>query len=420
MRLRVLALLVLILLAPICQAAVVSPVKPYTFVNGTRADANEVNEDFDRLYTKTGEVIDNINAAAGTKASMDSRLDVSLNDDGTIKADVTAGGEWVNPAIAATYVDTSNFTVDGDQTDIYQVNRRLKVTLAGGTQYTAVSAVAYSGVTGKTTVTTGAVLTDPISAVEHSFVSTIAGNGSVSAAMLSALTTEEGDARYVNVAEIDATAVTVGIRGASTSELSANVTPAYEKIDAAAKAYILRVDKAAGPVVFEGAVGSGAAVWEAQKAIWHTGTLPMVGVVTMYAGSAAPAGWLLCNGAEVSRTTYADLFALIGTYYGAGNGSTTFNLPDLRGLAPIGAGQGSGLTNRGLGAKGGAETHALSEAEMPSHTHEVSKSNVYPADGSNLAPGGSHSSYETSTATGGGAAHNNMMPFIALNFIIKY
>jgi microcystin-dependent protein len=76
-----------------------------------------------------------------------------------------------------------------------------------------------------------------------------------------------------------------------------------------------------------------------------TGVLP-VGSVSMFAGSSAPTGWLLCNGAAVSRTTFSALFAIIGTTYGAGNGSTTFNVPDMRGRAAIGVGQGSGLTDR--------------------------------------------------------------------------
>lgn len=93
------------------------------------------------------------------------------------------------------------------------------------------------------------------------------------------------------------------------------------------------------------------------------------GTVLPYAGSSAPSGWLLCDGSAVSRTTYARLFAVIGTTFGAGDGSTTFNLPDTRGRSVLGAGSGTGLTSRALGATGGAETHTLTEDEMPSHTH---------------------------------------------------
>src|SRR6185437_10587695 len=76
----------------------------------------------------------------------------------------------------------------------------------------------------------------------------------------------------------------------------------------------------------------------------------------------------------VSRSQFAALFAVIGTAFGAGDGSTTFNLPDLQGRVPVGAGAGSGLTNRVLAAKGGEENHTLSVAEMPSHGHTATPS----------------------------------------------
>lgn len=80
------------------------------------------------------------------------------------------------------------------------------------------------------------------------------------------------------------------------------------------------------------------------------------GTVTMFAGSSTPTGWMVCDGSAVSRTTYAGLFAAIGTTWGVGDGSTTFNVPDLRGRTPIGAGTGSGLTARTLGQTLGSET----------------------------------------------------------------
>ena len=166
------------------------------------------------------------------------------------------------------------------------------------------------------------------------------------------------------------------------------------------------------------------------------------GSITMYGGTSAPTGWLLCNGAAVSRTTYADLFAIVGTTYGAGDGSSTFNLPDLRDRFAVGSG-----TTYSAGATGGAATHTLTEAEMPSHTH-VATSTVTDSghthtttgisasqDGDGYVVTGGPSDWSdpgvlnsattgitvstTNASTGGGGAHNNLPPYIGLAFIIK-
>lgn len=108
--------------------------------------------------------------------------------------------------------------------------------------------------------------------------------------------------------------------------------------------------------------------------VYHSGVwqpfLP-TGAVIPFAGTSAPTGWLFCHGQEVSRTTYARLFAVIGTTYGAGNGSTTFNLPDLRQRFPLGkAASGTGST---LGETGGQinHTHGMAHTHPMSHTHTV-------------------------------------------------
>jgi len=93
------------------------------------------------------------------------------------------------------------------------------------------------------------------------------------------------------------------------------------------------------------------------------------GAIKFSAVAAVGSGWLVCDGSAVSRTTYAALFTAIGTTFGSGNGSTTFNVPDLLGRAIVGSGAGSGLTSRSLAAKFGTETHALSTAELAAHTH---------------------------------------------------
>ena len=97
-----------------------------------------------------------------------------------------------------------------------------------------------------------------------------------------------------------------------------------------------------------------------------------VGTVVAFAGSSAPEGWLLCDGSAVSRTTYANLWAVLSSTYGSGDGSTTFNIPDAMGRTLIGAGSGSGLTARTLATKSGAEESTISTSNLPLHTHTLS------------------------------------------------
>jgi microcystin-dependent protein len=145
-----------------------------------------------------------------------------------------------------------------------------------------------------------------------------------------------------------------------------------------------------------------------------------VGTVFAYAGSTVPTGWLDCDGAAVSRTTYADLFAAIGTDYGPGDGTTTFNLPDLRSRSILGAGApGGGLTTRARGDTGGAETHTLTTAEISAHDHSLpGVDGVATIDGTTPVQGydGTSPTFLAGTASatgsaGGGGAHNNVSPF---------
>lgn len=180
------------------------------------------------------------------------------------------------------------------------------------------------------------------------------------------------------------------------------------------------------------------------SAIFSGGTLP-AGSLTAYAGSSAPTGWLLCDGAAVSRTTYADLFAAIGTTFGTGDGSTTFNLPDLRGRAPIGAGTGdaSDATAHTLGSKSGTETVTLNTTQIPAHAHSITDPGhkhtddaggtgfVVQKTGLGTLAIGAGSDYVVETRTGsattgvttgnlgGSGAHSNMPPTLAVNWIVK-
>lgn len=156
------------------------------------------------------------------------------------------------------------------------------------------------------------------------------------------------------------------------------------------------------------------------------------GTVNSYAGTTEPSGWLFCYGQAISRSTYADLFGVISTTYGVGDGATTFNLPDLRGRVVAGqddmggssadrlTGQSGGVDGDTLGASGGGEQHTLTISEMPSHDHNAGGSTSFaqgdsaPANARNTAEG----TLPTSD-TGGGSAHNNVQPTFILNYIIK-
>ena len=134
---------------------------------------------------------------------------------------------------------------------------------------------------------------------------------------------------------------------------------------------------------------------ELNETIKETGV--PIGSVTPFAGQSAPSGWLLCNGAAVSRTTYAALYAIIGTTYGSGNGSSTFNLPDMQGRFLLGVN-----SDHARGTKGGEESHILTVDEMPSHTHTQNAHN-HSASGSS-ASAGAHT--HTLTVNSGGN-HNH-------------
>ncbi|WP_196603423.1 phage tail protein [Pectinatus haikarae] len=204
---------------------------------------------------------------------------------------------------------------------------------------------------------------------------------------------------------------------------------------------------AAGQTVVDGTV-----TWTIKDLRKPANIVP-IGVINQFAGAAAPVGYLLCQGQAVSRSTYADLYAVIGTTYGTGDGSTTFNLPNLQDR--VGVGKSSTLST--LGATGGEKTHALTTAELASHNHSASaatdtqsatgalnlamfdtgctatgvfsfNSYNYPGpegkNGANMSVGFNyshgHSVSVSVGSNGSGSAHNNMQPYLVVNYIIKY
>ena len=160
-----------------------------------------------------------------------------------------------------------------------------------------------------------------------------------------------------------------------------------------------------------------------------TGAKAPTGSMLLWTTDTAPSGWLLCYGQAISRTTYVTLFGVIGTTYGIGDGSTTFNLPDMRGRVPLGQDDMGGTSADrvtdsdadALGGADGAETHTLVEGETPAHTHDGALgSTLLHTPYTHFA--GAKNSIGVSIATssfGGDGAHNNLQPFLTLNYMIK-
>jgi microcystin-dependent protein len=168
-------------------------------------------------------------------------------------------------------------------------------------------------------------------------------------------------------------------------------------------------------------------------------TQPFIGEIRMFGSNFAPQGWMFCSGQTISISQNTALFSLIGTFYG-GNGTTTFQLPNLQGRLPVHYGQGPGLSVYSIGQSGGVETVALNTTQMPQHSHSLNASTATatlssptnnvtgaapltpiptvlytnpgtPATVGNLLP-------QAVGANGSGLPHSNIMPYLCVSFII--
>jgi microcystin-dependent protein len=157
---------------------------------------------------------------------------------------------------------------------------------------------------------------------------------------------------------------------------------------------------------------------------------PFVAEIRMFPGSFAPRGWAFCNGQLLSISQNTALFALIGTTYG-GDGKSTFALPDLQGRAPLHQGEGPGLTERVLGETGGSDAVSLTEAQLPIHSHTIRGENAVANQDTpvgNAFAGSAKLPYSDTAdsemdvtaagISGSSLPHNNLPPYLVVNFII--
>jgi len=153
----------------------------------------------------------------------------------------------------------------------------------------------------------------------------------------------------------------------------------------------------------------------------------VTGSIQMFAGSVAPEGFFICDGSAVSRLDYANLFNVIGITYGNGDGSTTFNIPNFKGKVPVGH-DDSQTEFDTLGKTGGEKTHLLTSAEsgLPAHSHSVNPtpvietgSNEWGFNGGDATRKRMTSTYNN-TAQNASQSHNNLQPYISINYLIKH
>ena len=278
--------------------------------------------------------------------------------------DVEPAVEWV-VGTAPTFVNFNTFTVANDQTALYQVGRRVKLESPLGIKYGTIASSSFGAVTTVRVIMDLGVLDIGLNRVSYGFISAL--GSSWPSGFNTGLTTSFNGPLFVP----------------PTSKF--NLIPA--------------------------------------------------GLYFGFAGSVLPAGYLWCDGTAKSRTQFPSLFGAIGTIHGPGDGSTTFNVPDKRGRVSIGKDNMGGITagrvtaaSLGganaitLGGSGGDDKHTLTTAQMPSHTH--GGQTYVPSQNSDEAGATGTTSVKRSDfavrSAGSNEPHNNMPPWIAVNFIIQY
>lgn len=384
------------------------PMSGYKFTNVGDATASNQYATYKQLQTGT---ISWLGTPGGTVDAMTASPSISL-------ATYSAGQVFQFASIGTNTIAAPTLNISG--LGAKSITYRGAALQAGDVPATGVVSVVYNG-------TTFDMINCPINRILEAKGTTIA----------SATTTDIGaaDSDFIDVS---GTTTITGLGSTTTrNHVWVNFTGALTLTHNATSLILpggLNIITAAGDVAeFIRITGSNWVCVGYTRASGGDGSVP-IGTVLDYAGLTEPANYKFAYGQAISRTNYAILFSVIGTTYGVGDGSTTFNLPDYRGR--VGAGvddmggsaanritsAGSGITGTTLGATGGTETHQLTTAQLASHTHEqrgaTSGTNGMRYETTNASATITNSGIQTGTA-GSGQAHQNTQPSIIINKIIK-
>ncbi|MCP5405782.1 MAG: tail fiber protein [Pseudomonadaceae bacterium] len=375
------------------------------------------------------EALNAMDVASGTRGSIAERLDVAFNADGTLKQSVAASvDDWLVQAESGVLARVDGATVTlggGDFTALYQPGTRVRLSVGGAYVYADVASAS--------------------------------ANGGVTTLGLAGVMDALGEPAVIGSAptEIAYGPLRVGAAGNMVRRFEDGVTVPADGVDFklardGADLAVLRDGVAVARFDANGVSGVTVAdIGLGQLAAETSARLVPSGALMPFAGASAPTGWLLCDGSAVSRSAYADLFAAIGTAYGAGDGSTTFALPDLRGRAVFGVdamgGTAASRITSGISGIDGATLGAVGGDErMQAHGHGVTVTDPdfgvrFPSVGSGVSGyymnagwvNGTYTSTVDSTmfykksagsvviADSGSGTAQNMPPAMMMNYIIK-
>lgn len=361
-------------------------------------------------------------AARGTKPSVDQRLDVALNEDGTLKASTTLNpSQWYKPSLTFTYVSTTSFMVNGDQTDIYKPTRRLKINLTASTVYSEVLSASY-GSPNTTVQVLDAVINNTLVDVEHSLFLPLKDNGALSPEMIGNPHLKAVTAAYTatlndTIIHADATAGAFTVTLPTAASAGAGRKYLFKKTDTSANAVTIDGN---GSETIDGALTTALAVKDSILQIYCDGT-----------------NWRVKASSSLAPYTgFPSGTKLIFPQASAPTGWTQDTSQNDKALRVVsGSGGGSGGTNGLSSANTGG--HTLTSAEVPNHGHTIADpGHTHAVNNNNETPTGppygliAHAAASTGSVTsaytgvtvnnttGGGGSHSHPLALAYVDVIV--